>query len=75
MVSKAVSNTYTVACPYLLVISSKGVMEKISLNMVTTICTNVRLVIFYSGRKYIYFWVLRPYGRHVVNRGDRHPYD
>jgi hypothetical protein len=75
MVSTAVSNTHTVAYPYILAISSKGVMEKISLNMLTTICTNARLVLFYNGRKYIYFWVLRSYGRHVVHRGDIHLYD
>jgi hypothetical protein len=48
---------------------------KIYINMVTVICMNARLELFYNGRQYIYVCVLRPYGRYVVHRRERHPTD
>jgi hypothetical protein len=75
MVSTAVSKTHTMARPYILVISNKGVKIKIYIDMVTAICTNARLEIFYNGRQYIYFCVLRPSGRYVVHRRDIRPTD
>jgi hypothetical protein len=63
------------ACPYILVISSEGVKIKIYVNMVTAICTNARLELFYNRWQYIYFCVPWPYGRYVIHIRDRHPTD
>jgi hypothetical protein len=68
--------THTMVNLYILVISSKGVkIKNICINMVTIIYTNTRLELFYNGRRYIYFCVLRLYGHYVVPIRHIHPTD